>query len=380
MSPILSNIYLDRLDKWIETTLLPAYNRGIERKYNTTYTRANARVQKLRRIGQRKQAVALRKQIRNLPTHDPNDADYRRLRYVRYADDFLLGLAGPRSEAEEIKAHLSEFLRDSLKLELSKTKTLITHARKEAARFLGYEIGTMHDNTKRSINGAICLRVPVAAVRAKCQPYLRHGKPVHRPEMEHDSLYSIVRHYQQEYRGVVEYYQLAYDRYRFNRLKWIMSTSLAKTLGHKLRLSVQQVWNRYGTFTTTSSGTYRVLRVTVDREGKQVPLVAHWGGISLARNTIATLNDQPQHVWNIRHTELLERVLANTCELAAQRRISRSTTSGISKTSSARAAPNHPRGSRRWPRVIARPWLCAVYAITPYTTDEWLAVTGGPIH
>src|SRR5229473_334417 len=112
VSPILSNIYLDRLDKWIESTLLPAYTRGTERKYNTTYTRANARVQKLRRIGQRKEALALRKQIRTLPTHDPTDPDYRRLRYVRYADDFLLGLAGPRFEAEEIKARLGEFLRD----------------------------------------------------------------------------------------------------------------------------------------------------------------------------------------------------------------------------------------------------------------------------
>src|SRR5260221_1264110 len=83
VSPILSNIYLDRLDKWIETTLLPAYTCGAERKYNTTYTRTNARVQKLRRIGQRKEAMALRKQIRTLPTHDPNDPDYRRLREVR---------------------------------------------------------------------------------------------------------------------------------------------------------------------------------------------------------------------------------------------------------------------------------------------------------
>jgi hypothetical protein len=195
VSPILSNIYLDRLDKWIESTLLPAYTRGTERKYNTTYTRANARVQKLRRIGQRKEAMALRKQIQKLSTHDPNDPDYRRLRYVRYADDFLLGFAGPRSEAEEIKARLGEFLRDTLKLELSETKTLITHARTEAARFLGYEIGTMHDDTKRSINGAISLRVPVAVARAKCEPYMRSGKPVHRPEMEHDSPYSIVSHY-----------------------------------------------------------------------------------------------------------------------------------------------------------------------------------------
>ena len=315
VSPILSNIYLDRLDKWIETTLLPAYTRGTERKYNTAYTRNNARVPKLRRKGQREEATALRKQIQKLPTRDPADPDYRRLRYVRYADDFLLGFAGPRSEAEEIKARLGEFLRDALKLELSKTKTLVTHARTESARFLGYEIGTLHDDTKRSINGAIGLRVPVAVVRNRCTPYLRNGKPMHRPEMEHDSPYSIVSHYQQEYRGVVEYYQLAYNRHTFNRLKWVMGTSLAKTLAHKLRVSVQQVWNRYGATTATPSGTYRVLMVTVERGDKKAPLVAQWGGITLARRVDAILNDQPQRVWNVRHSELLERVLANTCEL-----------------------------------------------------------------
>ncbi len=315
VSPILSNIYLDRLDKWIETTLLPAYTRGAERRYNTAYTRANARVQKLRQKGQREEATALRKQIRTLPTHDPNDPDYRRLRYVRYADDFLLGFAGPRSEAEAIKVRLGEFLRDELKLELSQTKTLVTHARTESARFLGYEIGTLHDDTRRSINGAIGLRVPVAVVRAKCKPYLRHGKPVHRPEMEHDAPYSIVSHFQQEYRGVVEYYQLAYNRHTFNRLKWVMGTSLAKTLAHKLRISVQQVWNRYGATTATPVGTYRVLTVTVERGNGKAPLVAQWGGISLARRVNAVLNDHPPRVWNVRSSELLERVLANTCEL-----------------------------------------------------------------
>ncbi len=194
---------------------------------------------------------------------------------------------------------------------------MITHARTEDARFLGYEIGTMHDDTRRSINGAISLRVPVAVARAK-RPCMRSGKPVHRPEMEDDSPYSIVSHYQQEFRGVVEYYQLAYNRYRFNRrLKWIIGTSLAKPPGHKLRLSVQQVWNRYGATTTVSSGTYRVLRVTVDRGDTQAPLVAHWGGTSLSRRIGAILNDQPKRAWNIRHTELLERVLANICELCS---------------------------------------------------------------
>src|SRR5688572_22141103 len=111
-----------------------------------------------------------RRQRRSLPSQDPNDPDYRRLRYVRYADDWLLGFAGPRHEAEEIKSTIAAFLREELKLELSPSKTLITHATSQAARFLGYEIKVQHSDTKitrgrRAVNGAIGLFVPRDVLR-----------------------------------------------------------------------------------------------------------------------------------------------------------------------------------------------------------------------
>src|SRR5262249_49567452 len=94
-----------------------------------------------------------------------NDPGYRRPGYVRYCDDWLLGFAGPRREAEQIKARIAAFLRAELKLELSESKTLITHATSQAARFLGYEIKAQHANNKldrrgqRAVNGAIGLFV-----------------------------------------------------------------------------------------------------------------------------------------------------------------------------------------------------------------------------
>ncbi|GLV76112.1 hypothetical protein Shyhy02_41120 [Streptomyces hygroscopicus subsp. hygroscopicus] len=84
------------------------------------------------------------------PSPDPGDPAYRRLRYIRYADDHLLGFTGPKAEAEQIKQRLTQFLRDELKLELSQEKTLITHARTGAPRFLGYEITTQHNATKKT--------------------------------------------------------------------------------------------------------------------------------------------------------------------------------------------------------------------------------------
>jgi hypothetical protein len=131
-----------------------------------------------------------------LPTVDPNDPNYRRLYYIRYADDTLFGFAGPKKEIEEIKQRLSDFLRDTLKLELSQEKTLITHARTEAARFLGYEIVTQHNDQKRdrsqhrNLNGHIGLRLPNDVIEKKLTLYMRDGKPVSRPELLFNEDYS----------------------------------------------------------------------------------------------------------------------------------------------------------------------------------------------
>lgn len=116
-SPILSNIYLDRLDQFIEQSLLPQYNKGLRRQPNRAYQAIGYAIEKAKRHGDREAAQTLRLQRRSLPSQDPNDPDYRRLRYVRYADDWLLGFAGPKHEAEEIKARIGEFLRDELRLD-----------------------------------------------------------------------------------------------------------------------------------------------------------------------------------------------------------------------------------------------------------------------
>ena len=320
LSPVLSNVYLDRLDRFVETTLFPKYNRGNRRKSNPAWERTRRQAVKLEKSERWGEADLLRHQMRQLPSLDPMDPAYRRLRYVRYADDWLLGFSGPRCEAEEIKREVATFLRDSLKLELSETKTLITHARSQAARFLGYHIAALHNDQKRdrrghrSINGQIGLRVPPDVVRGTCARYLRHGEPMHRTELVHDSVFSIVAQFQREYRGVVEYYRRAYNLHRLNRLKWTMEWSLTRTLALKLRTSVSQVYRRYGATIQTDQGPRVGLQVVVERGEGMRPLVARWGGITLARNTKAALDDAPVRVCRPR-TELERRLLADTCEL-----------------------------------------------------------------
>lgn len=236
VSPILSNIYLHRLDDYVEKVLIPEYSRGERRARNPAYVRASNALARARQRGDRVEARSLRQQLRAMPSQDPDDPGYRRLRYVRYADDHLLGFTGPKAEAETIKRRLRQFLREVLKLELSEEKTLITHARSSAARFLGYEITVQHANTvmttqRRSINGGIRLRVPRTAIQAKCALDMRRGEPAHRSWLMNEDDPTIINLYQAEYRGFVQYYLLAGDVYRLNRLHWVMQTSLLKTLG-----------------------------------------------------------------------------------------------------------------------------------------------------
>ena len=170
VSPILANVYLDRLDKFVENMLIPAYTRGTKRRRNRTWGALSTRLAHQRKKGNHQLAAQLRKEMQQLPYSDPSDPEYRRLRYVRYADDFVLGFIGPKAEAGQIKESLKTFLRDTLTLELSREKTLITHATSQAARFLGYELVNQQANDqldshgKRKVNGRIGLRVPAKVI------------------------------------------------------------------------------------------------------------------------------------------------------------------------------------------------------------------------
>jgi len=324
VSPILANIYLDRLDAFVESVLLPTYNRGRDRKPNVAYRSLLDRAGYLTRTGRAMEGRLLRQQAQQLPSRELDDPAYRRLKYIRYADDFLLGFVGTRAEADDIRQQLSDFLQTQLRLTLSADKTLITHARSAAARFLGYDVTVMqdnwqHTNGRRAINGVVSLRVPRAVLQAKCQPYTKHGGPWHRPELLHQSAFDIVSQYQSVYRGVVNFYRLAHNLRDVAHLHGIMQHSLTRTLAAKLRISVPAVYRRYRVEVLGEDGTRRVgLEVRIEREGKP-PLVTQWGGISLAWNIDASLDDRLVAFRFANTTELVQRLLADTCELCGSR-------------------------------------------------------------
>ena len=321
VSPILANIYLDRLDKFVENVLIPAHTRGPDRRVNREYTRLSDRMAYHRKVGHHSLAAELRKQMQQLPSRDPHDPDYRRLRYVRYADDFVLGFIGPKAEAKKVKESLETFLCDTLKLELSREKTLITHATSQAARFLGYELVNQQANDqldptgRRRVNGRIGLRVPVKVIEQHCQAYMVNGEPAYRSLLIHDEDYSIVDRYQAEFRGVVQYYLMAVNVHHFGRLQMVMEMSLVKTLAAKHKSTAQKMRRKYKSVVEIEHGPRVCLKVVKQQDNGKRPRVAQFGGIPLKRQRQAVLVDQQPQRYRTNRTELIKRLLADECEM-----------------------------------------------------------------
>jgi group II intron reverse transcriptase/maturase len=322
VSPLLSNIYLHKLDTFVEHVLIPEYTRGDARAANPEYRRMESQLAHRRHRGDHAAVAELRRTMRSTPSINTTDPGFRRLRYVRYCDDHLLGFTGPKAEAEEIKIRIATFLREELTLELSQPKTLITHARTGAARFLGYEITVQHADHKithgrRSVNGTVGLRVPPDVIKAKCAPYLKRGKPERRTQMVNDNDFTIVATYGAQYRGLVEYYLLAGDVWRLDRLRWVAETSMLKTLASKHDSTVAKMAGRYRATITTPYGPRKCFQVSVERSGR-TPLVARFGGIPLRRKKGAVLTDRVPAPVTVRRKELITRLQARRCELCKQ--------------------------------------------------------------
>jgi hypothetical protein len=319
VSPILSNVYLHKLDEFVEQELIPQYTRGAARAANPAYRQVDALLRRAKRRGDRAEARRLALEMRTLPSTDPMDPGYRRLKYIRYADDHILGFTGPKAEAEEIKAKLARFLRETLGLELNQDKTLITHARSQQARFLGYDISVQHSGTKisngrRSANGKIALSVPPDVIRAQCARYRQHGKPWHRTRLQNLDDYDIIRVYGAEYRGVVNYYLLAKDAWRLRTLRWYAETSMLKTLAAKHQSTVTKMASRHKAKAATGDGPRTCFEARRKRRGKP-DLVARFGGIILRQDRRAVITDPAPVRVRVPRKELLARFRQRECEL-----------------------------------------------------------------
>lgn len=274
ISPVLANIYLDKFDKYIKE-YAAKFRKGDRRSINPEYWRLNnkknwlkQKVQKTPDEQMRKsylyEIAQLSKQMLSTPHKDAMDADFRRMQYVRYADDFLISVIGNKAECEAIKADITQFMREQLKLELSDEKTLITHAQ-DKAKFLGYEIFIRKSDAvkrnkdgvlKRDFNGAVVLTLNSAVIQKKLTEYnaleVRNidGKDIWwskpRRYMTPMKPEDILAQYNAEIRGLYNYYSLAANVSKeCASFAFIMKMSMFKTLGWKLNTSARKVRQKY---------------------------------------------------------------------------------------------------------------------------------------
>ncbi len=330
LSPLLSNIYLHELDTYVEDVLIPQYTRGERRATNTAYSTMQQRIRMARKREDTALVAELTKQRRTIPMGDPQDQSFRRLQYVRYADDFILSFIGPKSEVVAIKTAIRDFLREKLNLEMSPTKTLITHARTEHALFLGYAISIALDNNKfstnrsrqgrlykaRSINSIVRLGVPYGLAKEKAKRYQHNGKPKSEPALLSFSDAQIIDKYQGRFRGLANYYKYAVDRWRLSELKYRMEYALVHTLANKHKTSSRKTHHKYRGRLRVGNYDYITLQVSVPT--KNGTRTVHWGAISLKTVKPGTepINDRvySEFAYNVR-SELIHRLQADTCEL-----------------------------------------------------------------
>jgi hypothetical protein len=276
-----------------------------------------------RKNGNFREVKRLKQQRRTLPSNAVFDPDYRRLRYVRYADDFLLGFVGPKTEAEEIRKCIGEFL-DRIKLTLSLEKTLITHAMDGSAKFLGYEATAIRDGDliaedgRRATNGCITLLMPYKVVSKYRNLYSKGGKTIHRAELLADTDYTILQRYQAVLAGIYNFYCMASNvSQRMQAVKWILQTSLLKTLASKYRVRVSKAHARY----KVADANPAAYRVVIERPDKE-PLIATFGGIRFEKKPEGLgitdfLQDTAWFGPGGNRSEVVQRMLAGKCELCA---------------------------------------------------------------
>jgi group II intron reverse transcriptase/maturase len=327
VSPILANIYLNELDTYIEDVLIPRYTNGKRRAENPDYRAYEYPLLKARKHGNHEEAKRLEQERRKLPSKNTQDPDYRRLNYLRYADDFILSFIGPKQETEVIKADLTAYLRNNLNLELSAQKTLITHARTQYAKFLNYAVSIYQANHKlspraqtkilaRHVNGKVRLGIPYGLVDENLKRYQRNNQTVSEASLTAFSDANIIDLYQARFRGITQYYKYASDRWRLGKLRHVMEEALVKTLAQKYRKSVSRIYAKYRNTRTINERKYKTLQVTVPtQKGERI---IYWGAIPLKtiKPGAEPIKDDPSR-WQYYNTrsDLIRRLQANTCEL-----------------------------------------------------------------
>jgi group II intron reverse transcriptase/maturase len=262
-SPILNNVYLHELDSFMDG-LINLFTCGKRRKKNPAYRRFSYLMEKA--ADDSFTIKNLRKQRRKLNSKDPFDRSFKRLYYVRYVDDFVVGVIGSREETVEIEDKIREFLKNRLKLTLSPEKTFITYFSKQYISFLGTFIKGTWERTKKlaavkrkgvtrkeKITSRTVLKAPIKSLfeKATLNGFFKKRNQEFVPtkvgrciNLEHED---ILRYYNSIIHGILNYYSFANNHKSLGSLIHGLKFSCARTLALKYKLRhISKVFRKFG--------------------------------------------------------------------------------------------------------------------------------------
>lgn len=332
MSPILANIYLHELDKFVMKIAEEFYYKPT--KYRTKGYRAiesqRRGISNKIRNAQGEEKAKLIKDYKNLKqkllkTPFKLQTD-KKIKYIRYADDFIIGVCGSKEDCISLKAKLAEYISNELKMELSEEKTLITHSGKKA-RFLGYDVRVRRNNTvKRGNNGKTTMRTLsnktelLIPQEDKILKFLfdkkiieqqKDGKiaPISRVSLVRCTELEIVSQFNAEMRGICNYYSLASNYCTLNYFNYLMEYSCLKTLAHKLRSTCGKVKTKY----RDGKGKWGIPYET--KNGRKCCYFAKYMDCKETGKEVDKLPQASRMLHNYIKTTLEQRLAAKQCEL-----------------------------------------------------------------
>lgn len=336
ISPILANIYLDQLDKFM-MNYIKNFDKGDKRKVNPERIKYDygkrLAVLKLKTVTDTverkliiKQIKAFEKERTTISNGIEMDSDYRRMKYVRYADDFLIGVIGSKADSQKVKEDITRFLSENLKLELSDEKTLITHTEK-SAKFLGYEIYVRKSNlTKRdslgrmvrAFNKKVYLKLPMDTIKKKLvdssmmELRYHNGKEQWKPKCFSQSINNddleILEKYNSMIRGFYNYYSIANNCSILSHYRYIMQYSMYKTFAGKYKTTVGKIAKRYvqnGIFTVRYENSKKVIKTRI----------FYNEGFKRKTPNFSEVVDKIPTIYHTNTTSLIDRLKAEKCEL-----------------------------------------------------------------
>jgi group II intron reverse transcriptase/maturase len=345
ISPILSNIYLDQLDKYMEE-YIESFNMGKRRADNKKY---RTLMDKRRWLQEQKYSKEewnelreehkndvlskiqnISKELEKESSVNEMDENFKRLSYVRYADDFLCGVVGSKADALKIKEDIKTFINEKLHLSLSDEKTLITHG-KDKAKFLGFEvfisnsfdrIRQKNGKTARKFNGIVKIYVPkekwvkrlleYGALKINFIDGKEQYEPIHRNCMVNNDDLEILNQFNSEIRGMYNFYRIADNVSVLNDYYYIMSYSMYKTYAAKYKTHISNIRRKYGV------QNFAILYT--DKKGKECKAYFYNEGFRVQRKVEVTnnLDNMPDNVENLNRSSLITRLKSNTCEVCGK--------------------------------------------------------------